>query len=144
MGLRFVFVRTPWQPIYHAVYAAFVGIVGESVIIDIDHWRHYFLILGVLWGLMAASRAYAARGAVPRDRRRRSRAGHLPDTAALAGFARRPCALRAAPGERRSCAASAERSAARLAHQSGGLGVPSSNLGAPTSTSRDRMGRTEP
>ena len=27
----------------------------------------------------------------------------------------------------------AERSAARLAHQSGGLGVPSSNLGAPTS-----------
>ncbi len=28
---------------------------------------------------------------------------------------------------------SAERSAARLAHQSGGLGVPSSNLGAPTS-----------
>ena len=25
-----------------------------------------------------------------------------------------------------------ERSAARLAHQSGGLGVPSSNLGAPT------------
>src|SRR4051812_39388255 len=28
--------------------------------------------------------------------------------------------------------ASSERSAARLAHQSGGLGVPSSNLGAPT------------
>jgi hypothetical protein len=28
-----------------------------------------------------------------------------------------------------------ERSAARLAHQSGGLGVPSSNLGAPTSKS---------
>src|SRR5690348_2220107 len=28
--------------------------------------------------------------------------------------------------------ASTERSAARLAHQSGGLGVPSSNLGAPT------------
>ena len=30
----------------------------------------------------------------------------------------------------------AERSAARLAHQSGGLGVPSSNLGAPTNTIR--------
>jgi hypothetical protein len=30
---------------------------------------------------------------------------------------------------------SAERSAARLAHQSGGLGVPSSNLGAPTTYS---------
>ena len=51
---------TPWQPIYHAVYAAYLGMVVESAIIDIDHWRHYFLILGVLWGLMAASRAYSA------------------------------------------------------------------------------------
>ena len=57
---RFIFVRTPWQPTYHAVYAAYLGVVGESVIIDIDHWRHYFLILGVLWGLMAATRSYAA------------------------------------------------------------------------------------
>ena len=50
---RYLFVRTPWQPIYHAVYATYVGIIAESAIIDIDHWRHYFLILGVLWGLMA-------------------------------------------------------------------------------------------
>ena len=59
-GVRFVFVRTPWQPTYHAVYAAYLGVVAESAIIDIDHWRHYFLILGVLWGLMAASRSYQA------------------------------------------------------------------------------------
>ncbi|HKA80720.1 MAG TPA: O-antigen ligase family protein [Xanthobacteraceae bacterium] len=58
MSTRFLFVRTPWQPTYHAVYAAYLGVVAESVIIDIDHWRHYFLILGVLWGLMAASRPY--------------------------------------------------------------------------------------
>ena len=44
-----------------AVYAAYLG-VAESAIIDIDHWRHYFLILGVLWGLMAASRPYLAGG----------------------------------------------------------------------------------
>jgi O-antigen ligase len=62
MATRFVFVRTPWQPIYHAVYAAYVGTVAESAIIDIDHWRHYFLILGVLWGLMAASRSYRRAG----------------------------------------------------------------------------------
>jgi O-antigen ligase len=54
-GLRFVFVRTPWQPTYHVIYAAFLGVAGESAIIDIDHWRHYFLILGVLWGLMAVT-----------------------------------------------------------------------------------------
>jgi hypothetical protein len=33
-----------------------------------------------------------------------------------------------------------ERSAARLAHQSGGLGVPSSNLGAPTNQIKDLEG----
>ncbi|HEY1361240.1 MAG TPA: O-antigen ligase family protein [Xanthobacteraceae bacterium] len=55
LGLRYVFVRTPWQPIYLAVFAAYVGVVAESAIIDIDHWRHYFLILGALWGMMAAS-----------------------------------------------------------------------------------------
>src|SRR5882672_9088687 len=32
-----------------------------------------------------------------------------------------------------------ERSAARLAHQSGGLGVPSSNLGAPTSANTHKI-----
>jgi hypothetical protein len=62
MGLRFSFVTTPWRPIYLAVYAAFVGVAAESFIIDSDHWRHYFLIIGVLWGLMAASRAYVASG----------------------------------------------------------------------------------
>jgi hypothetical protein len=34
--------------------------VFESAIIDTDHWRHYFLILGVLWGLMLATRAHGA------------------------------------------------------------------------------------
>jgi hypothetical protein len=60
-GLRFVLVRTPWQPTYHVVYAAFLGVAGESAIIDIDHWRHYFLILGALWGMMMVSRPPHAR-----------------------------------------------------------------------------------
>jgi hypothetical protein len=60
MSTRFLFARTPWQPLYQAFYAAYVGVIGESVIIDIDHWRHYFLILGVLWGLMAASAQYVS------------------------------------------------------------------------------------
>jgi hypothetical protein len=53
-GLRHVFVRTPWQPTYIAVYATFVGEVGESYVIDVTHWRHYYLIMGVVWGLMIA------------------------------------------------------------------------------------------
>jgi hypothetical protein len=59
-GLRHAFVDTPWRAIYIAVYAVFLGIVGESLIIDTDHWRHFFLLLGVLWGLMIAARPDAA------------------------------------------------------------------------------------
>jgi hypothetical protein len=65
LGLRTVFVRSPWQPVYIAVYCAFVGTVVESAIIDIDHWRHFFLLLGVIWGLMAVSRPYARDRAAP-------------------------------------------------------------------------------
>src|SRR5947208_12215822 len=44
LGLRHVFVRTPWQTTYIAIYCAFIGTVFESAIIDSDHWRHYFLM----------------------------------------------------------------------------------------------------
>ena len=51
MGLRFVFVTTPWQrDLRSSSIAAFVGLAGESVIIDSDHWRHYFLLLGAALG----------------------------------------------------------------------------------------------
>jgi len=59
-GLRFALVTSPWRQLYLPVYAAFVGVAAESFIIDTDHWRHYFLLLGVLWGLMAASRRHLA------------------------------------------------------------------------------------
>jgi|SRR5215213_123824 len=64
-GLRFVFARSPWQPVYIAIYCAYVGVAFESIIIDSDHWRHYFLLLGVLWGLMAVSRHQADRRPSP-------------------------------------------------------------------------------
>jgi O-antigen ligase len=55
-GFRHVFVRTPWQATYIAVYAAFIGEVGESYIIDVQHWRHYYLIMGIVWAMMVAGR----------------------------------------------------------------------------------------
>ena len=64
IGLRHVFVRTPWQPTYIAVYAAFLGEVGESYIIDVQHWRHYYLIMGMVWGLVVAGRAVPRQAAL--------------------------------------------------------------------------------
>ena len=65
LGLRSVFANTPWRTTYLAVYCAFVGAAAESVLIDSDHWRHYFLLLGVIWGLMTASRPHLRGRAAP-------------------------------------------------------------------------------
>ena len=61
-GMRAVFTPTPWQRTTIVIYTAYFTTAAESAIIDSDHWRHGFLILGVLWGLIAASRAYASAG----------------------------------------------------------------------------------
>ena len=50
VGFQGVRARTPWRPVLLAVYAAFIGVAIEGAIIDIDHWRHFWLLLGVLWG----------------------------------------------------------------------------------------------
>jgi hypothetical protein len=60
-GFRAVFVRTPWQQTTITVFAAYFGVMSESFIIDIDHWRHAFLLLGLMWGLIAAARMHQAR-----------------------------------------------------------------------------------
>jgi hypothetical protein len=63
-GLRQTLIATPWQPTMIAVYVSYVGLAAESVIIDSDHWRHAFMLLGLLWGLIAAGRAHErSRGA---------------------------------------------------------------------------------
>ena len=54
-ALRTVFVRTAWQPYLICALAAFVGEVLEGFVIDTDHWRHFFLLLGMVWGLAAAT-----------------------------------------------------------------------------------------
>ena len=55
IGLRTALKRTPWQGYSIAALGAFVGEMAEGFIIDTDHWRHFFLILGIIWGLAAAS-----------------------------------------------------------------------------------------
>ena len=54
-ALRTVFVRTPWQPYLICAFAAFVGEILEGFVIDSDHWRHFYLLLGMIWGLAAAT-----------------------------------------------------------------------------------------
>ncbi|WP_315833066.1 O-antigen ligase family protein [Bradyrhizobium prioriisuperbiae] len=60
LGFRHVFIRVPWQRWYLAVFTAFLGSVGESFIIDIDHWRHFWMMLGIMWGMFAAAWQHVA------------------------------------------------------------------------------------
>jgi hypothetical protein len=55
IGFRYTFLRTPWQPYFIAAFASYVGEIGEGIIIDTDHWRHFFLVLGLVWGLSIAT-----------------------------------------------------------------------------------------
>jgi hypothetical protein len=59
-GFRHVFVPVPWQRTYLAIFAAFLGTVGESFVIDTDHWRHFWMMLGAMWGMFAAAQPYKA------------------------------------------------------------------------------------
>ena len=61
IGIRAVLVTTPWQYYLIAAYGAFVGEACEGFIVDTDHWRHFFLLLGLIWGLTAATINYSRR-----------------------------------------------------------------------------------
>ena len=66
LGFRHIFTPVPWQRTYLAIFAAFLGTVGESFVIDTDHWRHFFMMLGTMWGLFAAAQRDRQRpGAAP-------------------------------------------------------------------------------
>ncbi|HZL40187.1 MAG TPA: O-antigen ligase family protein [Pseudolabrys sp.] len=74
-ALRTMFVRTPWQPYLICAFAAFVGEILEGFVIDTDHWRHFFLLLGMIWGLGAATFNYTRGVQVPAPAGRFSHVG---------------------------------------------------------------------
>jgi hypothetical protein len=55
IGFRTLWIRTPWQTLLIATYPAFIAMVFESVWGDTDHWRHFYVLLGIIWGLVAAT-----------------------------------------------------------------------------------------
>ena len=60
-GARHIFANVPWRMAYLAVFTAFFATAAEGLVIDTDHWRHFFLLLGATWGLIAANRLHMAR-----------------------------------------------------------------------------------
>jgi O-antigen ligase len=60
-GFRILFRDRPWQPYLLCVYVVYVSHIVLASIIDIDHWRHVYLLIGLIWGCMALEWRYQRR-----------------------------------------------------------------------------------
>lgn len=58
IGFKTILMRTPWQNWAIVVFCPLVTTIFQGVQIDTDHWRHFYWMLGMMWGLFAASTAY--------------------------------------------------------------------------------------
>jgi|SRR5271170_673858 len=63
LGWRLVLQRTPWQNEVIAIWSSLFFQILQGFQIDTDHWRHFFLMLGALFGLLGATRLRVAREA---------------------------------------------------------------------------------
>ena len=70
LGLKQAFKRTPWQPLILIAFSAFLANVAEGLIIDTDHWRHFYLLMGVIWGAASVPSPYLATNGVHKLRGR--------------------------------------------------------------------------
>jgi hypothetical protein len=63
-GLRHAFKRTSSQPLFIVTLACFIAHAGEGLIIDLDHWRHFHLLMALVWGMMLGDREIKGRAAL--------------------------------------------------------------------------------
>jgi O-antigen ligase len=59
-GFRILFRERPWQPYLLCAWVTLVGHVALGTVIDTDHWRHFYLLLGLVWGAIALERRHGA------------------------------------------------------------------------------------
>jgi hypothetical protein len=55
VGWRGVVQRTPLQAFAIPVWAALFPQIVQGLQIDTDHWRHFWMLLGLTWGIAAAN-----------------------------------------------------------------------------------------
>lgn len=60
-GLRHSFRRTRTQGLFLVAFACFVAHAFQGFIIDLDHWRHFHLLMAIVWGLMLGDRTIVRR-----------------------------------------------------------------------------------
>ena len=61
VGFRLAFAVSPFARIAHVFWPALFVFLMQGFQIDIDHWRHVYLMLGAVWGIEAARLRWAGR-----------------------------------------------------------------------------------
>jgi len=57
-GFRLLLRDRPWQPYVLCAYVVYLGHIGLGTVIDTDHWRHMYLLFGLIWGGVALEYRY--------------------------------------------------------------------------------------
>lgn len=83
VGFRLALLRGPFQNSALVVWPALMMMLLQGFQIDIDHWRHVYLMLGMLWGMEAARMRWTQtqRVTLPRDASARPDADRRPQIA---------------------------------------------------------------
>ena len=63
-GFRILLRNRPWQPYLLCAWIVFIGHVALGTVIDTDHWRHFYLLIGLVWAAIALERRHARNEAV--------------------------------------------------------------------------------
>ncbi len=65
VAFRHALRPAPTQGITIVMLAAFAGLAAEGMIVDTDHWRHFYVVMGVLWGLIMARETFGPSSVAP-------------------------------------------------------------------------------
>jgi O-Antigen ligase len=60
IGTRSILSKSPWQNNAILLFSCMVAVMFQGVQIDTEHWRHFYWMLGLNWGLFAATLNYRA------------------------------------------------------------------------------------
>lgn len=69
MGFKHALKATRTRPLFLIAYSALAAAILQGALIDSDHWRHFYLLMGVVWGLMAGDAREVRKAKIVRDRR---------------------------------------------------------------------------
>ena len=60
-GFKLLFRPRPWQVYHQIAYVIFVGHCFVGIVIDTDHWRHFYLMIGIIWACILLEKKWQAK-----------------------------------------------------------------------------------